>query len=164
VQAVVSDTGPLHYLVLIEAIGVLPQLFSAVVIPASVRRELDRAETPETVRRWIATPPAWLQVRAVRATGDALPRTLHPGERDAIALALRIRADLLLMDDRARIAAARKLGLAATGTLGLLAVACEHGLVALDDAFVRLRATNFRYPPALMDALLTRFRKPGGRS
>lgn len=153
-SAAVSDTGPLHYLVLIEAIGILPVLLSTVVVPNSGREELDRAETPDAVRRGIANPPAWLEVRAGVTSDVALPRSLHPGERDAIALALAVNAELLLMDDRAGIAVARRLGLGATGTLGLLVMAHEHGLLALDEAFARLRATNFRHRSELLDALL----------
>jgi predicted nucleic acid-binding protein len=39
---------------------------------------------------------------------------LDPGEQAAIALAVAIKADLVLMDDRAGVAAARKKGLRAT--------------------------------------------------
>jgi predicted nucleic acid-binding protein len=57
VRAVVSDTGPLHYLVLIEKIEILPRLFTTVLVPLSVRAELDRPETPASVRAWVAEPP-----------------------------------------------------------------------------------------------------------
>jgi predicted nucleic acid-binding protein len=36
---VVADTGPLCYLILIEAIGLLPQLYDRVVIPSAVLAE-----------------------------------------------------------------------------------------------------------------------------
>ena len=36
----VSDTGPLHYLVLIDAIDILPRRFRRVYIPTEVEREL----------------------------------------------------------------------------------------------------------------------------
>ncbi len=58
------------------------------------------------------------------------------------------------MDERAGIAAARSLGLHATGTLGLLAVASDCGLVDLAAAFMRLKSTNFGYRQELIDALL----------
>jgi predicted nucleic acid-binding protein len=41
-MTVVSDASPLHYLVLIEAEHVLAQLFSKVVAPPAVLRELAR--------------------------------------------------------------------------------------------------------------------------
>jgi predicted nucleic acid-binding protein len=76
------------------------------------------------------------------------------GERAAIALAQSIRADLLLIDDRAGAVLAQQRGLEVTGTLGVLDLASRAKLVQLRDAFVRLQKTNFRYPPSLMEALL----------
>ena len=87
---------------------------------------------------------------------------MHQGERDAIALAVELRADLFLIDERAGIAAARSLGLHVTGTLGLLAVASDCGLVDLAAAFMRLKSTNFRYRQELIDALLAGHRGSQG--
>jgi predicted nucleic acid-binding protein len=42
---VVSHTGPLHYLVLIGDIVLLPQLFETVFVPEAVRAELNHART-----------------------------------------------------------------------------------------------------------------------
>src|SRR5258707_15293147 len=39
-QAAVADTGPLNYLIFIEAVEVLPRLFSPISIPAGVKDEL----------------------------------------------------------------------------------------------------------------------------
>jgi predicted nucleic acid-binding protein len=85
-----------------------------------------------------------------------------PGERAALALARAIHADLILMDDRAGVVTARNLRLAVIGTLGVLDLAAHHGLLDLGEAFARLTATNFRYRPEIMEALLTQHRKGGG--
>ena len=45
-------------------------------------------------------------------------------------------------------------GFEVTGTLGVLDLAAERGLVDLVDAFDRLKLTNFRYRQGLLDALL----------
>jgi predicted nucleic acid-binding protein len=45
VPTVVADTGPLRYLVLIDAIDVLPRLFGRVLIPGIVSAELSRPST-----------------------------------------------------------------------------------------------------------------------
>ena len=58
------------------------------------------------------------------------------------------------MDDRAGVAVAYRYGLAVTGTLGVLDLAARRGLVDLATAFTKLKATNFRYPTGVMDALL----------
>jgi predicted nucleic acid-binding protein len=60
------------------------------------------------------------------------------------------------MDDRAGVAVAYRHGLAVTGTLGVLALGSRRNLIDLAVAFSRLKATNFRYRPEMMDALLER--------
>jgi len=46
---VVCDTSPVNYLVLIDEIDLLPQLFTAVVLPAAVLAELQQPRTPPRV-------------------------------------------------------------------------------------------------------------------
>lgn len=76
------------------------------------------------------------------------------GERDAIVLALHLKADLVLMDEREGVQEARRLGLTVTGTLGILDRAAERGVIELVPAIARLRQTNFRIDPSLLDRLL----------
>jgi len=158
-RLVVADTGPINYLVLIDAIGVLPKLFERIFAPVAVHAELIDTEAPEKVRAWIGQAPAWLEVRPNPESnnGSLDERTLDEGERAAIALALAISADLVLMDDRAGVAVAQQHGLAVTGTLGVLELAARRGLIDLASALTRLKTTNFRYPPDLIDALLARW-------
>ena len=56
---VVSDAGPVHYLVLCGAIEVIPKLYGKCVVPAAVARELTHRRTPPEVSRWIQTLPHW---------------------------------------------------------------------------------------------------------
>ncbi|MFZ2107282.1 MAG: DUF3368 domain-containing protein [Roseiarcus sp.] len=99
-------------------------------------------------------------MKASRSSDDLA--ALDAGERDAIALALATKADLLLMDDHDGVTAARRRGFAVTGTLGLLDLAARKGLVDLAAAFTRLKATSFYYRQGLLDALLAQHeaRKP----
>jgi predicted nucleic acid-binding protein len=97
---VVSDTSPLNYLILIEQINLLPQLYTRVLIPRSVLEELNAPETPNLVRTWGVGHPDWLEVsRAVDAPDPELS-LLHAGERDAISLALQIKTEALIIDER----------------------------------------------------------------
>jgi len=52
-RLVVADTGPVHYLILIGQISLLPALFERIFIPVSVRDEMLHRNTPDVVRRWI---------------------------------------------------------------------------------------------------------------
>lgn len=153
-EVVIADAGPLHYLVLIGCSQILPILFEKVFVPTIVRNELAHSETPEIVRTWMENPPGWLEVRVAPPIDDPSLQPLDDGEKAAIALALALKADLVLMDDRAGVAVARAKGLAVTGTLGLLDLGAKRQLLKLDEAFARLKTTNFRYPPEIMDALL----------
>ena len=155
-RVVVADATPLHYLILIGAIQVLPRIFEKIHVPFEVRDELTCEATPPDVRTWMQQPPQWLEITAAPLVGaeDSSLETLDAGERAAIVLAVSIGADLLLVDDRARAMLAQRRGLAVTGTWGVMDLASRAGLLDLRDAFVRLQKTNFRYPPSLMEMLL----------
>jgi predicted nucleic acid-binding protein len=60
---------------------------------------------------------------------NAAAAALDDGERAAIALAVAIGAELILMDDRAGVAVAYQKGLTVTGTLGVLDLAARRGLI-----------------------------------
>jgi predicted nucleic acid-binding protein len=68
---------------------------------------------------------------------------LDPGERAAIVLAASLKVDVILMDDRAGVAAAKAKGFAVVGTLGILDAAARRGKVDLAQALDRLRETTF---------------------
>lgn len=155
-QLVISDTGPINYLVLIGHIELLPTLFERVIMPFAVREELSAPKTPFVVRDWLAHTPAWLEVRTSPApsSSDAALSLLGAGERDAITLAAALGADLLLMDDRDGVKAALRKGLTTTGTIGVLHLAAKQDLIDLADAFARLRRTHFHCPEDLMQLLL----------
>ena len=145
----------MHYLVLIGEIGIMAVLTNEVLIPPEVYHELDRPRTPAPVRAWIAAPPSWLRVQpSAPADPDPGLARLDPGERAAIALAISVGADAVLVDDRAGVAAARAHGLQAIGTLGLLQRAARRGLLDLPNALARLVATNFHVRQELLDTLL----------
>jgi predicted nucleic acid-binding protein len=155
VRVVVADTGPLHYLVLIDQIDLLPRLFAAVTVPMIVRDELLHPNTPQAVRDWATDPPPWLTVATVPAHHEPVPQRLDAGESAAIALALALHADLMLMDDRVAVVVARAQGLAVVGTIGILDLAGRRNLIDIVSAVARLKTTNFRYRPDVLDALLT---------
>ncbi|MDQ3320851.1 MAG: hypothetical protein M3525_00115 [Acidobacteriota bacterium] len=60
---VISDTTPLHYLILLEKADLLEKLFGKIIIPEAVFREMRHDGTPEIVRDWTAFPPAWIEVK-----------------------------------------------------------------------------------------------------
>lgn len=155
-RLVISDTGPVNYLILIGHIDVLPVLFENVAMPLAVREELKDPDTPREVRAWIARPPTWIEVQQAPAplSEDTLLHALDVGEREAILLADVLHADLLLMDDRRGVKVAHSRHLRVIGTLGILDLAARRGLLDLADAFERLRRTSFHRPEEIMARLL----------
>ena len=153
-SVVVSDTSPLHYLILCGAETALPRLFSQVVIPPTVFRELQQPNTPAAVRAWASALPNWASVQTPKALD--LKLDVDAGELEAICLAHEIKAAAVLIDDRAGRNAAIHCGLAVIGTVGLLEQAAARGLLDLPRAMAQLQQTNARLDPGLIQAALER--------
>ncbi|KJH69649.1 DUF3368 domain-containing protein [Aliterella atlantica] len=154
---VVSDTSPLCYLLLIDLIEVLPQLFERVIIPQKVRDELLAADAPEVVREWIFQPPDWLEVQTITGQFDPALNQLDVGEQEAITLAIQLKVDLILLDDLAARCVATELQLEIVGLLGILGSAAEKGLIDFPRAITRLQQTSFRASSKLIDSLLQQY-------
>ena len=151
---VVADTSPINYLILIEEIDILAQMYGRVVIPRAVREELLRTSAPEVVRNWTGQPPAWVEVRSPVTRPDPSLAALDPGERDAIMLAAELQADQLIVDDRQGRHEAQKRGIPVIGTLGVLREAATLGLLDLRTAVKRLEGTSFHIAPEVLMRLL----------
>ena len=95
---VIADSSPLIALVNIGHVEVLPKLFGQVVIPPAVASEIFAASRPQAVRDFAAALPAWLTVQAPRSA-EPIPE-LHPGESEALTLAIELHADLVLVARR----------------------------------------------------------------
>jgi uncharacterized protein len=136
---VVADTSVVINLCCVGQGDLLRRLFREVVVPPAVAVEFARLASsvprfaglllPEGIRQQAPTTlPALLR----SAIG------LDPGEAAALALAVEIHADAVLLDERRGREAASQLGLRAIGILGLLLQAKSAGFLAavrpvLDD-------------------------------
>lgn len=160
---VVSDASPLNILVRLGQADVLPALFEAVAIPPSVAEEMSRSATPQVVRDWLSKPPPWLTVRPP-ASPEPATTLRHRGERDAIRLAQELGADAILLDESKPRAEAAKLGLRVVGTIGILELAANRGLIHdLAAVHDQLRHTNFFIAEAVLAASLVRHRAAAAR-
>jgi len=119
---VVSDTSPITNLVDIGRLCLLRTLFGAVLIPREVARELANGGV---------AVPQWIEVRDVenRARVVDLESRLDLGEAEALALAIEIKASLVLVDERRGRAVARELGVRVIGVLGVLLRAKSEGCI-----------------------------------
>jgi len=127
---VVTNTSPLLNLAVIGEARLLPELFARVTAPNMVREEIDSLRLRDQRFRSADTANAAVFATVRDASRVAL-LSLHldPGEAEAIALALELRADLILLDERRATRAARQLGLRTLGLLGVLLLAKRKGLI-----------------------------------
>lgn len=118
----VSNSSPLIALASIDRLNLLQTLFESVVIPLAVDREIKRS---------IPAAPPWLRVQSLASTLPTivLRRSLGDGEREAIALAVELHADWIILDDRPARGAAAAAGLNVVGTVGVLLGAKKVGLI-----------------------------------
>lgn len=156
---VISDTSVITNLAAIQQLQLLPQLYHPVTIPEAVYRELAEIDPPVPGTLEVQNA-SWLEVRRVgdRALVERLQGEvrLDPGASEAIALALELNANLLLIDERRGRAEADRLGVRITGLLGLLVEAKQKQLIfavkPLMDALIA--TSDFRISPALYDRIL----------
>lgn len=131
---IISDTSPLSNLALVDCLFLLKEIYKTVVIPQAVADELSNAEgeDPRIIAvlslDWVEVRPSTNLQLIAELRKDYL---LDRGEAEAIALALEINADELLIDERLGRREATRRGLSITGVLGILLVAKHRGLIPL---------------------------------
>jgi predicted nucleic acid-binding protein len=116
-----------------------------------------RAKADEACQRIEQAANAWLKVQEVgnRATVQLLLADLDLGEAEVIALAKEINADRILLDDLDARRFARRVGLSAIGTVGILLTGRLQGKIpSLRDEIERLQAQGFRISKVLMEEVL----------
>lgn len=104
----------------------------------------------------------WIQTRSLRDSTLAQQlqsdRGLDPGEAHAIALAIELQADDLLIDERLGRREALQFGLSIIGILGILIVAKQRNLIPtvrpVMDALID--RAGFRVSPQLYQQVLNR--------
>ncbi|MEJ7605414.1 MAG: hypothetical protein WKF37_03915 [Bryobacteraceae bacterium] len=142
-MVVVSDTSPINYLVLIAQIDLLKQLYARILIPPAVLAELKHPIAPTPVREWAENPPKW-----VEALGPTIP-----GESEAIALAIEVDADVVLIDEQAGRQESFRSGLKVAGTLSVLDEGDQAGLIVFDSVIAELRKTSFRVSQTVLSEI-----------
>ncbi len=128
---IVSDTSPINNLAAINHLHLLQQLYGTVLIPEAVYRELTDPNFPVAGAIEVQTF-IWIQTRPVqdRTLVEALSNELDIGEAEAIALALEMQADQVLIDERRGRMVAARLNLGYTGILGILVEAKSQRLIS----------------------------------
>jgi len=141
----------------------LEAIYQTVIIPDIVASELAAASNP-TISAILQR--GWIQPQFLTDSqlADQLQqeRGLDAGEANAIALALELQADDLLIDERLGRQEAIRLGLSIIGILGILLVAKQRSLIPqvqpVMDALIH--QAGFRVSPQLYQRILALAQEP----
>ena len=151
---IVSDTSPVTNLLQIGQLDLLRQLFGQVILPKTVYDEL--GELPS--QRMAVDNEPWLIVQSSNQPEliVTLQKELDAGEAEAIALALELKADYLVIDERKGRSTAETLGLRIVGLLGILVQSKQAGHISsVEPLLIDLRQkAGFRIHPALYRRVL----------
>jgi predicted nucleic acid-binding protein len=154
-KQLVCDTGPLNYLIQIEAVEFLPALFPRILIPHSVYHELIAPAAPPQVRAWSGDLPSWCLTLSTNTRLEGTFHGLSEADLEVLSIARETKAAILI-DDLAARKAARRLGLPLLGTLGFLELAATRKRLSLPEAVSRLQQTNIRISEDLYHEVLLR--------
>lgn len=156
---VVSNTSPILNLAIVGQLNLLHHQFGEILIPSAVLHELKIGEQrPGSQAMSEAISAGWIQVREMsdQPLTQLLKQTLDKGEAEAIALAIELKADWILLDEREGRKVAKSLGLKVIGILGVLLRAKQAGeLESLQPVIDKLiNQAGFRIAPELLAQVL----------
>lgn len=136
--SLVSNTGPLIALMLINRLDILCTLFHEVFIPEEVRNELLQGEALG-IDLSSYRQASWIQVKSLHVPQDILLETiLDIGEASVIMLSREVNADYVLIDERKARKIARTIyKLQVVGTARVLVEAKKCGM--LDNVGVAIQ-------------------------
>ncbi|MBQ7514985.1 MAG: DUF3368 domain-containing protein [Schwartzia sp.] len=128
-RKVIVNATPLIVLSHIGHLTLLQSLYTKVLIPGAVYREV--CAKPDSICRQINNNMDWIQICDIShpAERKIYQAKLHAGEVEVMILARETKADLLIIDDNAAKKTAKYLGFTVTGTLGVLLKARQTGAI-----------------------------------
>lgn len=155
VGPVITNNTPLISLLLLGKLNLLSELFGEVLIPSAVLDEF-LASDPAIRRRAISDQPN-LQVASLADPQKALAFVgLDSGESEVLALALERSARLVIVDERKARRYARRIQIPVTGTLGILLLAKEKGLLdSIAPPILALQQAGLYLHPSLVASVLS---------
>ncbi|MCY7393564.1 MAG: DUF3368 domain-containing protein [Leptolyngbyaceae cyanobacterium CAN_BIN12] len=131
-MTVVSNTSPISNLAAIGQLSLLQQVYGSITIPQAVADEIAKVATVYTQAASIPNQ-SWIAIQTVNdpTTIERLRgEKLDAGESEAIALALELDAELLLIDEQLGRRIAVNEGLNITGLVGVLLEAKNRKLIS----------------------------------
>lgn len=129
-MTVVSNTSPIINLAAIGHLELLQALYENIIVPDAVYDEIVVKGRGQAGADDIRNSD-WIHRQSLKnpVLAQALLAELDDGEAAAIALAVELKADVLLMDERMGRAVAKRFGLKCVGLLGVPTEAKHEGLI-----------------------------------
>lgn len=130
-MTIVSNTSPISNLAALGHLSLLEQVYGNIVIPQAVANEI--AEVARIYAEAATVPYLeWISIQPVtnRTIVEKLLSRLDEGEAEAIALAIELNAELLLMDEQLGRQVAKDYEVNITGLLGVLLEAKSKGIIS----------------------------------
>lgn len=134
-SVIIADTSCFIVLTNIGELALLQKVYGQVIT------------TPDIAAEYGEALPGWVSVVSVVDSyrQQLLEMQLDKGESSAIALALETRLSTIILDDYKARKIAERLGLALTGTIGLLVKAKLKGIIpTVKPLLEKIKQTNFR--------------------
>jgi uncharacterized protein len=149
---IISNATPLIAFARIGELALLERIVHHVTLPETVWDEVTAVTThPGAEAIGQAT---WIAVHAVTSVPAELLALLDRGEAEVIALAEELKAQEVLLDERAARAIAITRGLPVIGTAGLLVRAKDRGFIpAVRPFLTRMQAEGVRYSQRFIETL-----------
>ncbi len=137
---VVCNTSPLILLAKIQRLDLLVKLYSEIIIPEAVLDEILIKPSSEKDRiSALLKEGKYHRQKASNETLSKLSPDLGHGEREALAVAMENKADMVILDDHQERALSQSINLKTTGTIGVLIEAKQRGFIdSLRDELDRL--------------------------
>jgi len=134
-MSVIANTSVLIALSSINRLNLLKAPSKEVMVPKAVMEEYG-----EPLPKWVKV----IDVKDKQLV-RALLELLHKGEAETIALAIEVKADIVILDDKKARSIAKRIGLRVIGTLGVLMLAKKKGLINdLSTEIEKLVESSFR--------------------
>jgi predicted nucleic acid-binding protein len=154
IERVVVNASPLITLFRSDQAGLLPQLFSEILVPEAVWREVVESDHEDVATAGLRTA-TWTKKIAVQVSPRIAVWNLGAGESEVLTVALDRPDYRAMVDDRAARRCARTLGIRVLGTGGMLILAKRRGLIAsVADGLNRLRESGLWLSDDLVALLL----------
>lgn len=155
-MVIVSDTTAISNLIQFGEIQLLQKIFGEIIIPRTVQKELLKLKSHSIlVNKFIHFD--WVTVKNSTQSPNfkQLKKVLDDGEAEAISMAIELKADFLIIDEKEGRRIASEKDLKVIGTLGVLIEARKRGFIeSLEKKALELKEKGFWVSQGLINQII----------